>query len=115
MGRTDPEVALRVAEWLALHINNHDFIWGWQRWENVLELPVYDPVRYCYLHLPNACPLKCWSFEELGYGLLLYDPVRHHDQIQSCNESYITSCAMSGCAASDTAVKRRGMLLTPAH
>lgn len=46
MGSTDPEVALRVAEWLALHINNHDFIWGWQRWENVLELPPYDPVRY---------------------------------------------------------------------
>lgn len=45
MGDTDPEVALRVADWLALHINNHEFIWGWQRWEYVLELPLYDPVR----------------------------------------------------------------------
>lgn len=45
MGSTDPQVALRVADWLALHINNHDFIWSWHRWENVLELPPYHPVR----------------------------------------------------------------------
>ncbi|KAL3143241.1 hypothetical protein ABBQ38_002092 [Trebouxia sp. C0009 RCD-2024] len=46
MGSTDPQVALRVADWLALHINNHDFIWSWHRWENVLELPPYHPVRH---------------------------------------------------------------------
>ena len=45
MGSTDPQVALRVADWLALHINNHDFIWSWHRWENVLQLPPYHPVR----------------------------------------------------------------------
>ena len=45
MGSTDPQVSLRVADWLALHINNHDFIWSWHRWENVLELPPYHPVR----------------------------------------------------------------------
>ena len=45
MGATDPDTALCVAEWLALHINNHDFIWSWHRWENVLDLPVYDPTR----------------------------------------------------------------------
>ena len=46
MPQTDPDVALRVAEWLALHINNHDFIWSWHRWESVLELAPYDPTRY---------------------------------------------------------------------
>lgn len=46
MGSTDPDIALCVAEWLALHINNHDFIWSWHRWECVLDLPPYDPTRY---------------------------------------------------------------------
>lgn len=46
MPQTDPDVALRVAEWLALHINNHDFIWSWHRWESVLELAPYDPTRH---------------------------------------------------------------------
>ncbi|KAA6419508.1 MAG: hypothetical protein FRX49_10606, partial [Trebouxia sp. A1-2] len=46
MGDTDPDIALCVAEWLALHINNHDFIWSWHRWESVLDLPPYDPTRH---------------------------------------------------------------------
>ena len=46
MGSTDPQVAIRVADWLAMHINNHDFIWSWHRWENVLQLPPYHPIRW---------------------------------------------------------------------
>ena len=54
MGTTDADIACCVAEWLALHINNHDFIWSWHRWEGVLDLPVYDPTRY-RSHACNTC------------------------------------------------------------
>ncbi|DBA75017.1 TPA: Nuclear cap-binding protein subunit 1 [Trebouxia sp. C0004] len=76
MGSTDPDIALCVAEWLALHINNHDFIWSWHRWENVLDLQPYDPIRhFVAMALERTMRL---SFREFH---LQFDPTLRRERV----------------------------------
>ena len=45
MGGLDPELRMRLASWLALHLSNFDFMWPWERWRHVLDAPAHDPQR----------------------------------------------------------------------
>lgn len=46
MNVMDPHLRLRLAEWLAYHLSNFEYIWPWTRWAHVLEAPPYDGQRW---------------------------------------------------------------------
>ena len=52
MAALDPELRIRLAGWLAMHLSNFDFMWPWERWRHVLEAPSHDAQR-C---LPSSQP-----------------------------------------------------------
>lgn len=45
MNVMDPHLRLRLAEWLAYHLSNFEYIWPWDRWSHVLQAPPYDGQR----------------------------------------------------------------------
>ena len=36
---------LRLAEWLAYHLSNFEYVWPWTKWQHVLAAPAYDGQR----------------------------------------------------------------------
>lgn len=45
MDTLDPELRLRLAEWLAYHMSNYEFMWPWKKWEQVLSASPQDSQR----------------------------------------------------------------------
>ena len=49
----DPELRTRLAEWLAYHLSNFEYVWPWPKWGHVLTAPPHHPQR-CASMLPNT-------------------------------------------------------------
>lgn len=45
MNVMDPHLRLRLAEWLAYHLSNFEYVWPWAKWAHVLAAPAYDGQR----------------------------------------------------------------------
>jgi nuclear cap-binding protein subunit 1 len=45
MNVLDPHLRLRLAEWLAYHLSNYEYVWPWAKWAHVLAAPPYDGQR----------------------------------------------------------------------
>ena len=45
MNVMDPHLRLRLAEWLAYHLSNFEYVWPWAKWAHVLDAPAYDGQR----------------------------------------------------------------------
>lgn len=41
----DPELAGRLASWLAYHLSSFSYQWPWDRWQAVTDRPPHDPQR----------------------------------------------------------------------
>ena len=41
----DPELRTRLAEWLAYHLSNFEYVWPWPKWGHVLTAPPHHPQR----------------------------------------------------------------------
>ncbi len=41
----DPEIRERLAEWLAYHLSNFEYVWPWAKWGHVLTAPPHDAQR----------------------------------------------------------------------
>ena len=41
----DPQLRLRLGEWLAYHLSNFEYVWPWAKWAHVLAAPPYDGQR----------------------------------------------------------------------
>ena len=54
MNVMDPQLRLRLAEWLAYHLSNFEYTWPWAKWAHVLGAPAYDGQR---------CDGGCWRCE----------------------------------------------------
>jgi len=46
MNVMDPHLRLRLAEWLAYHLSNFEYVWPWAKWAHVLAAPPYDGQRW---------------------------------------------------------------------
>ena len=46
MNVMDPHLRLRLAEWLAYHLSNFEYVWPWAKWQHVLAAPAYDGQRW---------------------------------------------------------------------
>jgi MIF4G like len=55
-----PELRARLAEWLAYHLSNFQYVWPWEKWAQVLEAPLHDGQRYA--HRRNA-PLRVYCYK----------------------------------------------------
>jgi nuclear cap-binding protein subunit 1 len=53
MNVMDPHLRLRLAEWLAYHLSNFEYIWPWDRWAHVLKAPPFDGQRRFVVALLN--------------------------------------------------------------
>lgn len=45
MPALDPQLRTLLAEWLAYHLSNFDFMWPWAKWSYVLQAPAHDAQR----------------------------------------------------------------------
>lgn len=45
MHALDPQLRTQLAEWLAYHLSNFDFMWPWAKWAYVLQAPPHNPQR----------------------------------------------------------------------
>jgi len=62
MNVMDPALRLRLAEWLAYHLSNFDYLWPWARWEHVLKAPLYDGQRrFCVAVMGRLIRLSYWE------------------------------------------------------
>ncbi|CAL8461756.1 g1287 [Coccomyxa elongata] len=41
----DPELRIRLADWLAYHLSNFEFMWPWDKWKHVLDMPAHNSQR----------------------------------------------------------------------
>lgn len=58
----DPSLSQILAEWLAYHISNYDYVWPWQKWLHVLEAPNYDGQRrFCIEVIERMIRLSYWD------------------------------------------------------
>jgi len=58
----DPRLAQRLAEWLAYHTSNYEFVWPWQKWAHVLEAPASDAQkRFCVEVIERMVRLSYWE------------------------------------------------------
>lgn len=58
----DPSLSQILAEWLAYHISNYDYVWPWQKWMHVLEAPQYDGQRrFCIEVIERMIRLSYWE------------------------------------------------------
>lgn len=48
MNVMDPHLRLRLAEWLAYHLSNYEYVWPWAKWQHVLTAPPYDGQRWVW-------------------------------------------------------------------
>lgn len=62
MNVMDPALRLRLAEWLAYHLSNFDYLWPWARWAHVLDAPLYDGQRrFCVAVMGRLIRLSYWE------------------------------------------------------
>lgn len=58
----DPCLRQRLAEWLAYHVSNYEYVWPWQKWVHVLEAPLYDGQRrFCMEVIERMIRLSYWE------------------------------------------------------
>lgn len=50
----DPELRMRLADWLAYHLSNFEFMWPWDKWKHVLDMPPHNSQRCC--RIPRLVP-----------------------------------------------------------
>ncbi|KAI8470277.1 MAG: armadillo-type protein [Monoraphidium minutum] len=68
MGALDPELRARVADYLAHHLSNFQWLWGWERWQDVLARPPGDPQRaFCADVLRRMVGLSYWGHLKEGW------------------------------------------------
>ena len=46
MAALDPQLRTQLAEWLAYHLSNFDFMWPWAKWTYVLQAAAHDAQRW---------------------------------------------------------------------
>ncbi|KAL4428043.1 hypothetical protein ABPG75_002132 [Micractinium tetrahymenae] len=62
MNVMDPHLRLRLAEWLAYHLSNFEYVWPWAKWAHVLAAPAYDGQRrFCVAVLNRLVRLSYWD------------------------------------------------------
>lgn len=62
MNVMDPSLRERLAEWLAYHLSNFEYIWPWAKWEHVLAAPPYDGQRrFCVAVMLRLMRLSYWD------------------------------------------------------
>ncbi|KAK9820118.1 hypothetical protein WJX72_006327 [[Myrmecia] bisecta] len=62
MNCLDPELRLRLADWLAYHLSNFQFVWPWDKWEAVLQAPPSDGQRrFVIATLSKLIRLSYWG------------------------------------------------------
>jgi len=62
MNVMDPALRERLAEWLAYHLSNFDYVWPWTKWEHVLQAPLYDGQRrFCVAVMNRMVRLSFWD------------------------------------------------------
>eukprot|EP00887_Chlorella_sp_A99_P001913 scaffold18.g1913.t1 len=58
----DPGLRARLAEWLAYHLSNFEYMWPWDKWAGVLAAPPYDPQRrFCVAVINRLVRLSYWE------------------------------------------------------
>lgn len=58
----DPGLRGRLAEWLAYHLSNFEYVWPWAKWEHVLAAPPYDAQRrFCVAVINRLVRLSYWD------------------------------------------------------
>ncbi|KIY91235.1 nuclear cap-binding protein subunit 1 [Monoraphidium neglectum] len=69
MGALDPELRGRVADYLAHHLSNFQWLWGWERWSDVLAQPPGHPQRaFCADVLQRMMGLSYWEHLREGWA-----------------------------------------------
>ena len=62
MNVMDPALRERLAEWLAYHLSNFEYVWPWSKWAHVLEAPSYDgQQRFCVAVMNRMVRLSYWD------------------------------------------------------
>lgn len=62
MNVMDPHLRLRLAEWLAFHLSNYEYVWPWAKWAHVLTAPPFDGQRrFCVAILNRLVRLSYWD------------------------------------------------------
>ncbi len=62
MNVMDPALRERLAEWLAYHLSNFEYLWPWSKWAHVLEAPAYDGQRrFCIAVMNRMVRLSYWD------------------------------------------------------
>lgn len=62
MNVMDPMLRGRLAEWLAYHLSNFDYVWPWSKWQHVLEAPAFDGQRrFCVAVMNRLVRLSYWD------------------------------------------------------
>jgi nuclear cap-binding protein subunit 1 len=62
MNVMDPSLRERLAEWLAYHLSNFEYLWPWAKWAHVLEAPAYDGQRrFCVAVMNRMVRLSYWD------------------------------------------------------
>lgn len=62
MNVLDPALRERLAEWLAYHLSNFDYVWPWSKWSHVLSAPAYDGQRkFCIAVMNRMIRLAYWD------------------------------------------------------
>ncbi|PSC75984.1 nuclear cap-binding subunit 1 [Micractinium conductrix] len=62
MNVMDPHLRLRLAEWLAYHLSNFEYVWPWAKWAHVLHAPAFDGQRrFCVAVLNRLVRLSYWE------------------------------------------------------
>jgi nuclear cap-binding protein subunit 1 len=62
MNVMDPALRERLAEWLAYHLSNFEYVWPWAKWAHVLEAPAYDGQRrFCVAVMNRLVRLSYWD------------------------------------------------------
>ena len=58
----DPALRERLAEWLAYHLSNFEYLWPWTKWAHVLQAPAYDGQRrFCTAVMNRLVRLSYWD------------------------------------------------------
>ncbi|KAK9846278.1 hypothetical protein WJX81_000837 [Elliptochloris bilobata] len=62
LGVMDPELRVRLSEWLAYHLSNFEFMWPWDKWRAVLDAPPHDSQRrFTVATLSRLVRLSYWA------------------------------------------------------
>jgi hypothetical protein len=63
-----PQLRRRVADYLAHHLSNFQWLWGWERWQEVLSQPPSHPQRvFCSDVLQRMVALSYWEHLKDGW------------------------------------------------